>query len=157
MVFDGEVPLLRLCEALAGDGDLSRVPNLIYRDGDAIRATVRKEPEKIGDLPAPDFDGLPLDRYLAPHLTLPLLSARGCYFGKCAFCNVGYGEAENFSLMRSEMLAEQMVMLNRRYGTQHIFFADEALTPRTLREVSRIWSAMASRCCGAVARALRNR
>lgn len=138
VVFDGEVPLLRLCEALAGDGDLSRVPNLIYRDGDAIRVTVRKEPEKIGDLPAPDFDGLPLDRYLAPHLTLPLLSARGCYFGKCAFCNVGYGEAENFSLMRSEMLAEQMVMLNRRYGTQHIFFADEALTPRTLRELSRI-------------------
>lgn len=138
VVFDGEVPLLRLCEALAGDGDLSHVPNLIYRDGDAIRVTARKEPEKIGALPLPDFDGLPLDRYLAPHLTLPLLSARGCYFGKCAFCNVGYGEAENFSLMRSEMLAEQMVMLHRRYGTQHIFFSDEALTPRTLRELSRI-------------------
>lgn len=130
--------LLRLCEAFAGDGDLSRVPNLIYRDGDAIRVTARKEPEKIGALPLPDFDGLPLDRYLAPHLTLPLLAARGCYFGKCAFCNVGYGEAENFSLMRSEMLAEQMVMLHRRYGTQHIFFSDEALTPRTLRELSRI-------------------
>lgn len=136
VVFDGEVPLLRLCEALAGNGDLSRVPNLIYRDGDAIRVTARKEPEKIGALPLPDFDGLPLDRYLAPHLTLPLLSARGCHFGKCAFCNVGYGEAENFSLMRSEMLAEQMVMLHRRYATQHIFFSDEALTPRTLRELS---------------------
>ncbi len=138
VIFDGEVPLLQLCEALAGDGDLSRVPNLIYRDGDAIRVTARKEPEKIGVLPTPDFDGLPLDRYLAPHLTLPLMSARGCYFGKCAFCNVGYGEAEHFSLMRSEMLAEQMRVLNRRYGTQHIFFSDEALTPRTLRELAMI-------------------
>ncbi len=138
VVFDGEVPLLRLCEALAGDGDLSAVPNLIYRQGPATRVTERKPPEKIGNLPLPDFDGLPLDRYLAPQLALPLLTARGCYYGKCAFCNVGYGEAENFSLMRSEMLAEQMYTLKRKYGVEQIFFSDEALTPRTLRELSQI-------------------
>jgi Radical SAM superfamily len=138
VVFDGEVPLLRLCEALSGDGDLSSVPNLIYRDGEAIRVTERKMPEKIGSLPLPDFAGLPLDRYLAPRLILPLLTARGCYYGKCAFCNVGYGEAESFSLMRSEMLAEQMYTLKRTYGVEEIFFSDEALTPRTLRELSQI-------------------
>jgi hypothetical protein len=138
VVFDGEVPLLRLCQALDAGGDLSGVPNLIYRDGAAIRVTERKKPEKIGGLPLPDFDGLPLDRYLAPRLALPLLTARGCYYGKCAFCNVGYGEPESFSLMRSEMLAEQMIALKRRYGVEEIFFSDEALTPRTLRELSQI-------------------
>ncbi len=138
VVFDGEVPLLRLCQALEGDGDLSAVPNLVYRDHAAIRVTGRKPPEKIGGLPLPDFDGLPLDRYLAPRLALPLLTARGCYYGKCAFCNVGYGEAENFSLMRSELLAEQMYTLQRKYGVEEIFFSDEALTPRTLRELSQI-------------------
>jgi radical SAM superfamily enzyme YgiQ (UPF0313 family) len=138
VVFDGEVPLLRLAQALDGDGDLSGVPNLIYRDGDTIRVTERKKPEKIGALPLPDFAGLPLDRYLAPRLTLPLLTARGCYYGKCAFCNVGYGEPESFSLMRSEMLAEQMITLKRTYGVEEIFFSDEALTPRTLRELSQI-------------------
>src|SRR5688572_21760214 len=138
VVFDGEVPLLRLCQALEGDGDLSAVPNLVYRDHATIRVTQRKPPEKIGGLPLPDFDGLPLDRYLAPRLALPLLTARGCYYGKCAFCNVGYGEAENFSLMRSELLAEQMYTLQRKYGVEEIFFSDEALTPRTLRELSQI-------------------
>jgi len=139
VVFDGEVPLLRLCEALGGDGDLSKAPNLIYRDGAAIRVTERKKPEKIGSLPLPDFDGLPLDRYLTPRLALPLQTARGCYYGKCAFCNVGYGEPESFSLMRSELLADQMVALQRKYGVEEIFFADEALTPRTLRELSQIF------------------
>ncbi len=145
VVFDGEVPLLQLCEALDRDGDLSGVPNLIYRDGGisteggaAIRVTERKKPEKIGGLPLPDFAGLPLDRYLAPRLALPLLTARGCYYGKCAFCNVGYGEPETFSLMRSELLAEQMYTLKRKYGVEEIFFSDEALTPRTLRELSQI-------------------
>lgn len=138
VVFDGEVPLLRLAEALDSDGDLAQVPNLIYRDGDHIRVTERKTPEKIGDLPLPDFEGLPLGKYLAPDLVLPLLTARGCYFGKCAFCNVGYGEAESFSQLRAENLAEQMLALREKYGVKHIFFADEAVTPRNLRNLSPI-------------------
>jgi anaerobic magnesium-protoporphyrin IX monomethyl ester cyclase len=138
VVFDGEVPLLQLVEAVAGGGDLSHIPNLVYRDGHRIRVNARKPQEKIQDLPLPDFDGLPLDRYLAPNLVLPLLTARGCYFGKCAFCNVGYGEAESFSQLKAEQLAEQMLALQQQYGTRHIFFADEAITPRNLRNVSPI-------------------
>ena len=138
VVFDGEVPLLRLVEALDGRGALEDVPNLIYRKGEQIYVTPRKEPEKISDLPLPDFDGLPLDRYLAPHLVLPLMTARGCYFGKCAFCNVGYGEAESFSQLRAEHLADQMQAIQQRYGVRHIFFADEAVTPRNLRALSAI-------------------
>jgi hypothetical protein len=138
VVFDGEVPLLRLAEAVSTGASLDAVPNLVWRDGAEVRVNERKSPEKIGALPTPDFDGLPLERYLAPRRALPLLTARGCYFGKCAFCNVGYGEAENFSLMRSEMLASQMMELKRKYGAEEIFFSDEALTPRTLRELSQI-------------------
>lgn len=137
VMFDGEAALLQLCEAIQSNGDFAAVPNLIYRDGNTIRMNERKESAKIGTLPQPDFDGLPLDRYLAPELVLPLMTARGCYFGKCAFCNVGYGEPE-FSLLRSETLASQMQDLQRRYGVRQIFFSDEALTPRTMRELSQI-------------------
>ena len=133
VVFDGEVPLLNLAQALDAGEDLSSVPNLVYRDGDEIHTTDRKIPEKIGNLPLPDFDGLPLDQYLAPVLALPLLTARGCYFGKCAFCNVGYGEAESFSQLRAEQLADQMMALYHKYGVKHIFFSDEAITPKNLR------------------------
>ena len=133
VVFDGEVPLLRLAEALDSDGDLSQVPNLVYRDGNTIHTTERKTPEKITEVPIPDFEGLPLNKYLAPELVLPLLTARGCYFGKCAFCNVGYGEPESFSQLRAEQLADQMLALQEKYGVRHIFFADEAITPKNLR------------------------
>jgi hypothetical protein len=136
VVFDGEIPLLRLIEALDQGQDLSQVPNLIYKDGDRIRVNERKPHEKIQDLPLPDFDGLPLKRYLAPKLVLPLLTARGCYYGKCAFCNVGYGEPEGFSQLKAEQIVEQMSALYNNYGVQHIFFADEALAPRTMNHIS---------------------
>jgi len=138
VVFDGEQPLLQLAIAVANQQKLDHIPNLIHRDGSCIRANQRKEPEKITDLPLPDFDGLPLDRYLAPELALPLLTARGCYFGKCAFCNVGYGEPESFSQLRAQQLADQMLALYQKYNVRHIFFSDEAVTPRNLRDLSKI-------------------
>ena len=138
VVFDGEQPLLQLVEAVSSDGDLAQIPNLIYRDAGVIHVNDRKQQDKIQDMPLPDFDGLPLGRYLAPKLVLPLLTARGCYFGKCAFCNVGYGEAEAFSQLRADVLADQMLTLQAKYGADHIFFADEAVTPRNLRTLSPI-------------------
>lgn len=138
VVFDGEQPLLQLAIAVANQQKLDHIPNLIHRDGSCIRVNQRKEPDKITDLPLPDFDGLPLDRYLAPELALPLLTARGCYFGKCAFCNVGYGEPESFSQLRAQQLADQMLALYQKYNVRHIFFSDEAVTPRNLRDLSKI-------------------
>jgi anaerobic magnesium-protoporphyrin IX monomethyl ester cyclase len=136
IVFDGEKPLLRLTEALDGDGDLARVPNLIYRVGGQVRKTACEDPIPMADLPLPDFEGLPLDRYLAPKLVLPLLTARGCYHGKCAFCNVGYGGPTSFCQLSAEQVVEQMTALEAKYGVRHLFFADEAITPRNLRGMS---------------------
>lgn len=158
VVFEGEKPLLRLVEALDGDGDLSKVPNLIYkrravrRDDSQVRTTSYEEPERIADLPLPDFDGLPLDRYLAPSLVLPLLTSRGCYHGKCAFCNVGYGAPRSFSQLRPERVIERMMALHDRYGVRHIFFADEAITPRNLKHMAPLLEALGTpiHWCGCV-------
>jgi anaerobic magnesium-protoporphyrin IX monomethyl ester cyclase len=136
ILFDGEVPLLRLAETLDEGGDLAQVPNLIYRDDDRIRATQCLPPTKITHLPVPDFDGLPLERYLTPSLVLPLQTSRGCYHGKCAFCNVGYGGPSPYRQLAAERVVEHMLALKKRYGVRHIFFADEAITPRNLRDTS---------------------
>lgn len=142
--FSGEIPLLRLVEALERGDDLADVPNLIYRDGRQIRANAVCQPPAIDQLPMPDFDGLPLERYLSPRLILPLTTTRGCYYGSrpsgaaCAFCNQGYGGPERFSQLEAGVVVERMLALHKRYGTRHIFFADEAITPRTLREMSRL-------------------
>jgi len=144
VIFDGERSLVQLAETVVDGGDLEQIPNLVYRSRSEIRTTARKEPEKIANLPLPDFSDLPLDRYLAPRLALPLLTARGCYFGKCALCNVGYGEPESFSQLRAQTLAGQMLALHEQYGVKHIFFSDEAVTPRNLRGLARIMQAEGS-------------
>ena len=152
IVFDGEEPLLRLAEALGGDGDLSKVPSLVYRDGEQVRVTDHGKPGRLADFPQPDFDGLPLDRYLVPKLVLPLVTSRGCYHGRCAFCNVGYGGPSAYRPLRAEQVVEQMVALKSKYGARHVFFADEAMAPRNLRRMSALLEELGSPIdwCGCV-------
>ncbi len=148
--FEGEEPLLRLAETLATGGDLAAVPNLIWRDGTAVRVNASPSGPGPGTNRAaiplvsrtgpawllPDFDGLPVGRYLSPYPVLPLLTAHGCYHGDCAFCNVGYGRGGHFRPLRPEQVVEQMLALQHKYGVRHIFFADEAMTPHSMRIMS---------------------
>jgi anaerobic magnesium-protoporphyrin IX monomethyl ester cyclase len=147
VVFDGRLPMLRLVEALEEGGDLGRVPNLIHRAGNRLHANAVPGLGDGGGSPAgaseaatgdltPDFDGLPLDRYLAPDLVLPLVTSQGCYHGRCAFCNVGYGAGKGFRPLPVREVLAQIGTLQQRYGARHIFFADEAIPPGTMRALS---------------------
>jgi radical SAM superfamily enzyme YgiQ (UPF0313 family) len=153
VLFDGEVPLLRLAEALDSGSGLAAVPNLIWRDNGQMRvnpavlqpvlhlsrdagSTISLAAGDGSDESLPDFDGLPLDLYLAPDLVLPLIAAHGCYHGECAFCSVGYGAGKGFRPLSVEQVFGQIMALHRKYGVRHIFFADEAIPPRTMRGLS---------------------
>jgi len=136
VVSAGERPLVALAGALGSGTPLNSVPNLVFRQGHTVAVTRVEPAVPLEALPMPDFDGLPLDRYLAPEPVLPLLTARGCYYGKCAFCNVGYGLEEPWQEARADRVVAQMLALQERYGTRHVFFADEAISPRNLRGIA---------------------
>ena len=142
VLFDGEVPLLHLAEALESGSGLENVPNLVYRlpgDSGAVRTNPQlaaPDARAIEVEQQPDFDGLPLDSYLAPELVLPLETAHGCYYGKCAFCNVGYGGENGYFPIPVNHIVDQIKFLRDKYGCRSIFFVDEAMTPRTMRLLS---------------------
>ena len=73
VMLEGERPLLELCEVVEGKKELADVRNIIYRgeDGQVVKA-VQETPLDIKGLPTPEFDGLPLDKYITPELVLPL-------------------------------------------------------------------------------------
>jgi anaerobic magnesium-protoporphyrin IX monomethyl ester cyclase len=135
VLFEGERPLLRLVEAVAAGQSLESVPNLVYRQGSVIRSNPIEPPEPLDELPTPDFDGLPLERYQIPELILPLLSSRGCYWGKCSFCDF-YRAYARYRRRDSQLVLEDIKKLVSRYGVKFLYFSDEAVAPHTLREVA---------------------
>ncbi|OOP57138.1 MAG: B12-binding domain-containing radical SAM protein [Candidatus Brocadia carolinensis] len=135
IVFEGEHALLDLAEQVDGKRDFKKVRNLIYRDNNSIRINEPFFAEDLNKLPTPDFDDLPLRLYHAPVSVLPVQTSRGCYYRKCAFCNL-HLDHRNFRLRRAELLLEDIRKLSQKYQTPYFFFTDESVPVSQLREIS---------------------
>lgn len=126
IVFEGETALLELVQQLEGKRDYSKVPNLIYRQNGKITVNQPFYSENINELPAPNYDGFPIGRYLAPETVLPVQFSRGCYYKDCAFCALTL-DHQNFRQKDPGKTVDTLEMLSQKYQTPYFFFTDECL------------------------------
>ncbi|MFZ5827665.1 MAG: B12-binding domain-containing radical SAM protein [Bacillota bacterium] len=137
IVREGERPLLHLLNVLESGGNLDEVPNLLYRRADGTVTTPLTLPNVgMEALPTPDFDGLPLSKYLSPEPILPVLTSRGCPWGICTFCDHSYAYESGGRFRPIDMIVEDLDRLQRRYGARYFFFADEDFPPARAAELS---------------------
>ena len=138
ILYEGESAFLQLVEALEKkEEDLSKLPNLIYKDANGIHVNKEVFSENLAELPPPDFDGLPLEKYFVPQLILPYLATRGCYWGRCTFCDHFQGYVEGFRTKQVDDITEQLTFLKKKYGNRHFHFTDESYPPALFRKLSR--------------------
>ena len=67
--------------------------------------------EKMASLPLPDFEGFPLDSYFVPVRILPYLATRGCYWGRCTFCDHGQGYFDQYRGLTAQQVVQQVKAL----------------------------------------------
>ena len=137
VVYEGESAYLQLTEAVESGGDFSKLPNLIYKDESGIHVNTEVCAETLSELPPPDFDGLPLEKYFVPHLILPYLATRGCYYGRCTFCDHFQGYVEGFRTKQVDQIVEEIKFLKDKHGTRYFHFTDESYPPALFQKLSR--------------------
>ena len=137
VVYEGESAYLQLTEAVESGGDFSKLPNLIYKDESGIHVNTEVCAETLSELPPPDFDGLPLEKYFVPHLILPYLATRGCYYGRCTFCDHFQGYVEGFRTKQVDQITEEIKFLKDKHGTRFFHFTDESYPPALFQKLSR--------------------
>jgi hypothetical protein len=137
ITFQGELPLLRLCQAIEAGHSFETVPGLIWREGDNIRQNSLIENLDPNQTPPPDYRDLPVGKYWGENY-LNLVAARGCYYGKCSFCAIPYGWGHGgYSGTRSvHRVYEDMLVLMDRHGINRFKFVDEALSPKFMRSLA---------------------
>ncbi len=136
VLHEGERPLLELAQHIQNNQPLDDVPNLVYRHNGKTQVTRVEPAADINSLPTPNFDGLPLGSYLSPALILPIISSRGCYWGKCAFCANCETYQWRYHKRDEKKVADDMQELCRKYGTSHFAFSDECLSPSSFGKLS---------------------
>lgn len=133
---EGERPCAAILQNLAaGVAPAAGVPGVVSREGDSVVVTAPQAPLKPAEIPVPDFDDMPLGRYFCPEITLPLLSSRGCYWGKCEFCHHGMVYGDRYSSYETEQVVAAVHSLASRYGVRHFAFNDEALPPKMVSQL----------------------
>ena len=137
VVYEGETAFLGLVEAVGAGGDLSRIPNVIYRDASGIQTSSLTYAEDMSALPPPDFDGLPLEKYFVPEPMLSYLATRGCYWGRCEFCDHGEGYTAGYRTKKIEQIIEEIRGLKTKYQVRHFHFTDESYPPALFRKLCR--------------------
>ncbi len=91
-----------------------------------------------------EFSALPLHDYLTPHLVMPVETARGCPWGRCAFCIHPVRAASGRPLYRPRSMAAVTEEIETLFAAGHrrFFIVDEALPPARLRELAEIFAAL---------------
>ena len=137
VVYEGETAFLKLVESVGTETDLKGIPNLIYRDASGIHANTLTYAEDMASLPPPDFDGLPLEKYFVPEKMLSYLATRGCYWGRCEFCDHGEGYTAGYRTKKIDQIIDEIRLLKDKYRVRHFHFTDESYPPALFRKLCR--------------------
>ena len=80
--------------------------------------------------PIPIFDGLPIGRYPG-YNSIPFVSTRGCYWGKCSFCAIpeGWSKSGYAGSLPHNSIMQHVNNMVESTGVSNIKFVDEAFPP----------------------------
>ena len=137
VVYEGETAFVQLVSAVGAKRSLAEVPNTIFKDETGVHTSPTSYAEDLATLPPPDFDGLPLEKYFVPTRILPYLATRGCYWGRCEFCDHGEGYTAGYRSKKIQDALADIKFLRDQYGATHFHFTDESYPPALFRKLTR--------------------
>lgn len=124
---EGERPLVEFLRCRLQGGDLAGVPNLGYKLPDRIVLTPLADNYPIDQLPVPDLDDFPPERYLYEKKPVCMVvTSRGCPH-RCAFCSVHRTFGTRYRRRRPADVVQEM-QLRYEKGYRVFDFEDDNLT-----------------------------
>jgi anaerobic magnesium-protoporphyrin IX monomethyl ester cyclase len=142
VVGEGEQIVVEAIEAVLGRTPMESVKGLVYRghDGRIQRNEARPPIDDLDSLPAAARHLVNPADYGPPtnaDLHASIFTSRGCP-GRCAYC-AGALFGKKFRFRSADSVVDEMIAINRSYGTRHFYFVDDAMSMdrRRIEEICR--------------------
>ena len=137
IIGEGETPLYHLVDSLDNNRSLDEVPNFIHKDSSGrIRKSQTHTIEDVNALPTPSFEDLDLGAYYNSARVVPLLTSRGCYWNKCAFCSLCSTYGSKYRERDMNSVIDDIKKLYDDQGIEFFVFNDESITAHRLDMIS---------------------
>ncbi len=133
---EGEEPLLQLCKRLEAKQPPSNIAGLFYHDKDTIYFHKEAPPLHGKKLPLIELNQFPIGKkYFTPLRIAPLMTSRGCYWNRCAFCDHANVIQNRWREIEPETLLKNLRIYKEKYGIEFVLFCDESMSPRMLKKL----------------------
>ncbi len=130
LIGDGEISITKLCSHIEGRIDISDVPNIVYYCVDKVISTgFSCDKIDMDSLAYPDFSDYDMSKYFTPDPTFPIQLSKGCYWGKCSFCDYAYGQ-QGYSPKHIGRIIKEIKHYIKTYKAKKFIFVDEAIPPK---------------------------
>ncbi len=131
---EGEGPIVEMAKYINGEIPIEQVPNLIYFKDKKALQTNKMEPIRLNDMANLNLDNYKKELYFTPEIVLPYQTSRGCYWGKCTFCDQDFGQ--EFNVKSIEKTIKELKEIKDKYNINHFEFIDESVSPTYLKDFS---------------------
>lgn len=137
MTGDGEISMIKLAEAVRDGKTLDSVYGIVFKNENGEIVTGDEAPKlKMNLVAHADFSDYDFSQYYSPEIVLPFQFSKGCYWGKCAFCDYYFGQ-QCFDIKKVENAVDEMEFYINKYGISHFIFIDEAIPPKYYHELAK--------------------
>ncbi len=129
-VGDGETAIIELARFISGETELTQVPNIVYLN-EENQTVFTYESKKLDfeNVAYLNLDGYDFSEYFSPEPVLPIQLSKGCYWGKCSFCDYYYGQ-QCFDIKNIERVIDEFRYYMEKYNIRRFAFIDEAIPPK---------------------------
>ncbi len=134
---DGEISIVSLCEYIEGKREKKDVFSFVYKDEEGkILYTGDAPLLNMDEIEFPSFDGYDFSAYFSADIVMPVQLSKGCYWGKCTFCDFYTGQ-QCFDIKSVNRAVDEVEHLIDKYGYRHFAFVDEAVPPKYYNEFAK--------------------
>ncbi len=135
---EGEETIVRLAEYVEGKKALREIPNLIFREDDAIISTPLKRIESLESLPLPVYDE-EIYPAMKGNQKIKLITydeSRGCPFG-CYFCVQPIKSGSRLRTKNAEIVVDEIEQLVDHYRFNTFRYAGSSTPSRLAKNIAR--------------------
>jgi radical SAM superfamily enzyme YgiQ (UPF0313 family) len=133
VVGSGERPLAAI---LRGEADQGPVTGVTRRQGGRLIACPASFENDLDAVDGPDFSDLDLHGYYSPEPVLPILTSRGCYWRRCAFCTHYRAAGDTYQLRSIDNVVAELSR-HAAAGIRHFALTDDIISPARLSQLAR--------------------
>lgn len=134
VVGEGENSFVELLKAIKNNSSVDDVPGVVHVKDNKIVINEPKPLIDLDEIPFPDFSWFNPREYFTPKPVLPVLTSRGCYWRKCAFCI----HHKNFLGYRQRSIKNVIdeLRFHSKCGVKYFNFVDEMISAQRFEQIA---------------------